>query len=390
MNLAVALRLGRVSNLPTVWTNALAGIVLAGGHVADRRTLPLIVAFSLFYVAGMYLNDAYDAGIDARERPERPIPSGRVSVETVFTIGFAMMALGLALLAWTGYGGATGTGLGAVMGGLGLGAAIVLYNRRHKDNPLSPVLMGICRVLVYVTAGLAVALELPTALWVGAFLLLCYLIGLTYVAKQETLGEVRNLWPLLFLGAPARLCRRRRARGPDRSGSCCRLRALGRHRALVPVAPAAGRRAARRGEPDRRHLAARRRADRWRRRSEHRLAGGRRLCAHARPAAVRAGHLKIEADAGAIEAQRVAAGAAEHAPAAGAEALEERGVEQGEDVAVRAAVQHVEPPILTCCLLGIGRLAADPVLCSVYSAVQPRTRLDRPVTPPVTAGRLDS
>jgi UbiA prenyltransferase family len=202
MNLAVALRLGRVSNLPTVWTNTLAGIVLAGGHVADRRTLPLIVAFSLFYVAGMYLNDAYDAGIDARERPERPIPSGRVNLETVFTIGFAMMALALALLAWTGYGGATGTGLGAVMGGLGLGAAIVLYNRRHKDNPLSPVLMGICRVLVYVTAGLAVALELPAALWVGAFLLLCYLIGLTYVAKQETLGEVRNLWPLLFLGAP--------------------------------------------------------------------------------------------------------------------------------------------------------------------------------------------
>ena len=108
MNLAVALRLGRVSNLPTVWTNALAGIVLAGGHVADPRTLPLIVALSLFYVAGMYLNDAYDAEIDARERPERPIPSGRVGAETVFTAGFAMMALGLALLAWTGYGAATG------------------------------------------------------------------------------------------------------------------------------------------------------------------------------------------------------------------------------------------------------------------------------------------
>jgi 4-hydroxybenzoate polyprenyltransferase len=88
------------------------------------------------------------------------------------------------------------------MGGLGLGAAIVLYNRRHKDNPLSPVLMGICRVLVYVTAGLAFVPDLPPLLWIGALLLLCYLIGLTYVAKQETLGEVRNLWPLLFLGAP--------------------------------------------------------------------------------------------------------------------------------------------------------------------------------------------
>jgi UbiA prenyltransferase family len=202
MNLAVALRLGRVSNLPTVWTNTLAGIVLAGGDVADPRTLPLIVALSLFYVAGMYLNDAYDAGIDARQRPERPIPSGEVSVETVFTLGFGMMALGLVLLAWTGYGVAGGTGIGPVMGGLGLGAAIVLYNRRHKDNPLSPVLMGICRVLVYVTAGLAVASELPGPLWTGALLLLCYLIGLTYVAKQETFGEVRNLWPLLFLGAP--------------------------------------------------------------------------------------------------------------------------------------------------------------------------------------------
>jgi 4-hydroxybenzoate polyprenyltransferase len=202
MNLAVALRLGRVSNLPTVWTNTLAGIVLAGGHGADRRTLPLMVALSLFYVAGMYLNDAYDAEIDARERPERPIPSGQVSAETVFTAGFAMMALGLALLAWTGYGVTGGTAIGPVMGGLGLGAAIVLYNRRHKDNPLSPVLMGICRVLVYVAAGLAFVPDLPTPLWIGAVLLLCYLIGLTYVAKQETLGEVRNLWPLLFLGAP--------------------------------------------------------------------------------------------------------------------------------------------------------------------------------------------
>jgi UbiA prenyltransferase family len=202
MRWAVALRLGRVSNLPTVWTNTLAGIVLAGGSAFDRRTAPLLVALSLFYVAGMYLNDAYDAEIDARERPERPIPSGQVSAETVFAAGFGMMALGVALLAWTGYGVEGGTGFGPVLGGLGLGAAIVLYDRRHKDNPLSPVLMGLCRVLVYVTAGLAVALELPPALPFGALLLLCYLIGLTYVAKQETLGEVRNLWPLLFLGVP--------------------------------------------------------------------------------------------------------------------------------------------------------------------------------------------
>ena len=49
----VALRLGRVSNLPTVWTNMLAGVVLAGGQILDARTLPLMVALSLFYIGGM-------------------------------------------------------------------------------------------------------------------------------------------------------------------------------------------------------------------------------------------------------------------------------------------------------------------------------------------------
>jgi UbiA prenyltransferase family len=202
MSWQVALRLGRVSNLPTVWTNTLAGILLAGGQAFDARTLPLLVALSLFYTAGMYLNDAFDAGIDAIERPGRPIPAGLVSAETVFAAGFGMMALGVCVLLWIGYGARDGTGIGPVFGGLGLGAAIVLYNRRHKGNPLSPVLMGLCRLLVYVTAGLAVAVDLPAPLVIGALMLLCYLIGLTYVAKQETLGEVRNLWPLLFLAAP--------------------------------------------------------------------------------------------------------------------------------------------------------------------------------------------
>ena len=32
-----ALRLGRVSNLPTVWTNALAGIALSGGRSVGRK-----------------------------------------------------------------------------------------------------------------------------------------------------------------------------------------------------------------------------------------------------------------------------------------------------------------------------------------------------------------
>jgi UbiA prenyltransferase family len=202
MTWRVALKLGRVSNLPTVWTNTLAGILLAGGHIDDVRTLPLLVALSLFYVAGMYLNDAFDAGVDAHERPERPIPAGLVSRRRVFGWGFGMMILGEGVLVSLGYGLRAGHAGWPALGGLALGAAITAYDRHHKTNPWSPLMMGLCRMLVYVTAGLAFAVPGPALLYLGAVLLLCYLIGLTYIAKQETLGEVRTLWPLLFLAAP--------------------------------------------------------------------------------------------------------------------------------------------------------------------------------------------
>jgi 4-hydroxybenzoate polyprenyltransferase len=80
--------------------------------------------------------------------------------------------------------------------------AIVLYDWHHKANPLSPLLMGACRMLVYVTGGFIVARALPGTLIAAALVLLCYLIGLTYAAKQENLNEIGNTWPLLFLAAP--------------------------------------------------------------------------------------------------------------------------------------------------------------------------------------------
>lgn len=200
MTWADSFRLGRISNLPTVWTNALAGMALAGGWLAPAPLLLLIVAVSLAYTGGMFLNDAFDAEIDAHQRPERPIPSGRVSRQAVFACGSAMLAASVVGLALVGQ--MSGTGLWPAIAGMALAGLIALYNWRHKENPLSPLVMGLCRVLVYVAAGLSITVDLPSALWIGAILLLFHLIGLTYTAKQETLGRVANLWPLLFLAAP--------------------------------------------------------------------------------------------------------------------------------------------------------------------------------------------
>jgi 4-hydroxybenzoate polyprenyltransferase len=86
--------LGRVSNLPTVWSNCLAGWWLGGGATVGK--LPFVLAgATCLYLGGTFLNDAFDADFDRQHRRERPIPSGSISVETVRRWGLAWLALGM-------------------------------------------------------------------------------------------------------------------------------------------------------------------------------------------------------------------------------------------------------------------------------------------------------
>jgi 4-hydroxybenzoate polyprenyltransferase len=133
---------------------------------------------SAFYVGGMFLNDAFDRAIDARERPERPIPSGRIGAGEVFAVGFGLLGAGVALAFFIG-------GARAAWPAIALAATIVLYDAWHKGNVLGPAIMAACRVLVYVTAGFATTHEVRIELWIGAAVLFLYLVGLTYAAKQK-------------------------------------------------------------------------------------------------------------------------------------------------------------------------------------------------------------
>lgn len=197
MKLRTALRLGRISNLPTVWTNVLVGALLAGGDLADPRLPLLMLALSAFYVGGMFLNDAYDAAFDAQHRRDRPIPAAETTEREVFGFGYGLLALGFAGVAWAGAGRWT-----VLLAALGLAAAIVAYDRFHKGNPLSPLLMGLCRVGVLACSAWAVmVVPQSTVVW-AAVALLGHLIGLTYIAKQEHLNRLGALWPLAFLALP--------------------------------------------------------------------------------------------------------------------------------------------------------------------------------------------
>lgn len=202
MNPRTLLRLGRVSNLPTVWSNVLAAVVLSDAAPRAGTVLLLLLAMTLYYEAGMFLNDACDAGIDRRERPDRPIPRGDISAGTVFAAGFTMLVMAIGLVTAVATNAATGRPWAPIASGIALALAIVGYNLFHKNNPLSPLLMGACRALVYFTSALCVSGTLAAQVLFAAVLLLCYLIGLTYAAKHESGQPLTHYWPLLFLAVP--------------------------------------------------------------------------------------------------------------------------------------------------------------------------------------------
>ena len=192
--LSTLLRLGRISNLPTVWTNVLAGSVIAGGAQSPNAIVLIMLAMTAFYVGGMYLNDYFDRVIDARDRPGRPIDAGEIRAGSVLSIGFGLLVLGVALM--------TSFGASTVLCSLLLAGVIVLYDVWHKGNTLSPVVMGLCRALVYVGTGVAVTGDISNTTIIGATALACHVAGITYAAKQESLDRVENLWPLALLEVP--------------------------------------------------------------------------------------------------------------------------------------------------------------------------------------------
>lgn len=191
--LRTLLVLARASNLPTVWSNCLAGWLLGGGG-EPFRFFWLCVGATLLYTGGMFLNDAFDADFDRQHRRQRPIPSGAVKAREVWLSGFIFLGFGAVTLAWMGK-------ITAILTIL-LVLCILIYDLIHKLIFLSPVLMACCRLLLYlVAASISINGISGLAVW-SAIALAAYIVGLSYLARKETSrGPLRN-WPVFFLFTP--------------------------------------------------------------------------------------------------------------------------------------------------------------------------------------------
>jgi 4-hydroxybenzoate polyprenyltransferase len=177
------LELLRPANVVTAVADVLAGYAVAGR--ANHRALPwLLGATVCLYAGGIVLNDFFDRRVDAIERPERPIPSGRVPASSAAMLGGALLAAGAAAAAQA-------TRAAALIA-IALAALIVLYDARLKRYSMAgPLNMGLCRGLNLLLGVAAV----PAALagrWPIALIAVVYIAAVTVVSRGEVHGGRRG------------------------------------------------------------------------------------------------------------------------------------------------------------------------------------------------------
>ncbi len=183
--------------LPTVFT-AMADILCGffiGAAAADPANpnwlaLPcLLLSSAGLYLGGMVWNDVFDAQLDALERPERPIPSGQISIRSAAVVGGLLVTIGLAAAigAWL-----TADRLGhTVYVAAAIAIAVLLYDAVLKTTWAGPFSMAACRFLNLVlgastavtASGIALSWQQP-ALGAAAGLAV-YIVGVTWFARNE-------------------------------------------------------------------------------------------------------------------------------------------------------------------------------------------------------------
>jgi 4-hydroxybenzoate polyprenyltransferase len=168
------LQLVRAPAALTVLGDTVAGAAAAGKPLRGRRLL-LPLSSAAFYWSGMALNDWADRELDATERPERPIPSGRISPNRALAVATGLTAAGLGL--------AAAAGRDAAKVALPLAVAVWAYDTVLKPTPAGPAGMAACRALDVLMGAGGARSALPAAAAVGG-----HTLGVTALSRGEVHG----------------------------------------------------------------------------------------------------------------------------------------------------------------------------------------------------------
>jgi 4-hydroxybenzoate polyprenyltransferase len=178
----------RPANIVTAFADILAGFAAAGGAIAwqDVPVISpegvgwlLISTFGL-YGGGVVFNDFFDADLDAEERPERPIPSGRLSKTEVAILGIMFFLIGI--------GAAFQVNAYSIVLAVFITAGSLLYDSWAKHSVFwGPLLMGLCRGWNLLLGCSIVPITLLID-WYLPFIPIAYIASITLISQGEVHG----------------------------------------------------------------------------------------------------------------------------------------------------------------------------------------------------------
>lgn len=160
----------------------------------DWHLVTLIMASCCLYLSGMAFNDIFDRNVDLIERPQRPIPSGRVALRSAINLAVILMVCGNLLALLT----SATTGCIALL----LSACILAYNGGMKQTVAGPLFMGGCRFLNVLLGASSVGGIVSLFGWPQVALAGCmglYITGVTIFSRQEAGVSSRGILAMATL-----------------------------------------------------------------------------------------------------------------------------------------------------------------------------------------------
>jgi 4-hydroxybenzoate polyprenyltransferase len=222
-NIVGYLRLMRLANIITAISDVLAGVAVAGTLIAAvysglstdaelslgklilrggtpetfRTILFLVLSTCGLYGGGVVLNDVFDAQLDKKERPERPIPSGLISKTSAAIFGTILLLLGILFAALSAPGNlfSQSTVIAII-----IAFASVIYDKWSKHHGFfGPLNMGICRGLNLLLGMSVVAFSIQV-FWYLALIPVIYIAAITMISRGEVHGgSKKTLYYAAFL-----------------------------------------------------------------------------------------------------------------------------------------------------------------------------------------------
>lgn len=178
------LQLMRPANITTAWADILLGYAAAGAMIGNNFSLStlgwLILATTGLYGGGVVFNDVCDAQLDAVERPERPIPSGRASLLGAIALGTILLLTGITAAAMV-------SSISAILA-ITVAVTALVYDKWGKHQTfLGPINMGMCRGGNLLLGVSAVSGAISDR-WYLALIPIIYIAAITAISQGEVHG----------------------------------------------------------------------------------------------------------------------------------------------------------------------------------------------------------